>query len=166
MIDQADDRGGHKVSAEARYARRPRQVSPYRAIIVVVITSALLLLGVVWGKSWVHKLDCSKVTGRLAAEMEHYRQQHGRFPTDIKVLHIKPGRYRLNHFRYRFAGFGAPAKLADGALIAYCIEPHKRLFGKPWRHVLVFDRGRIEIKWLREDQFQALLKRQKPHPPF
>lgn len=129
--------------------------------IAVVMAAALALL-LVWHRGGPHRRDCYGSISRLVHWLDSYRAQHDGFPVVLVGLEQRLGRYSVEHYTYRFEGFGAPADLPDGTLVVYCRGTHKTAFSEPWRHIAVLHQGRIVVQWIPEQQFEKL----EPTAPF
>ncbi len=147
---------------------RRRRVDIVRGTILALTSAVALVLFMMWYRSWPQRLDCYKTSVRLANALNEYYAKYHQLPPVLEVLNIKHGRYDINHYTYRFVGFGE-ASLHNGAIIAYCSRPHKSLFNihVPWRHVLIFMNGKIKVEWTPEKEFQQIIKTQpKPIIPY
>ncbi len=139
-----------------------RRISLLRAGFVALVTSVALILFILWYRAYPQKIDCRRQAERIAVALEDYRLQHKSLPAMLDILPIKPGRYGLEHYEYYFSGLGGPETLPDDTLIAYCSPPHHALWEAPWRSVILFEKGKVTMKVLTENQFQTLRSRQRP----
>ncbi len=152
------------IITEGDYRRlKRRKIDVVRGIILVLTSAIALILFMMWYKSWPQRVDCYRTSVRLASALNNYYKEYHQLPPILSVLNVRPGRYNLSHYEYRFVGFGAD-KLRDGTIIAYCRQPHKSLFHihTAWRHILVFLKGKIVVQWVTEDEFQKIMKSQPP----
>jgi hypothetical protein len=94
--------------------------------------------------------------------MEEYRVKNNSLPPLLGALSIKNGRYNYDHFEYRFTGMGGPANPPEGTLIGYCEDVHRPWLATPWRHILIFSKHHIVVKWLPENEFKKLQALQLP----
>lgn len=150
----------HKIKPRAlREAKR----NLVRAIIIILTTSIAMIFFVVWYKAWPQRLDCYRQSVRLASALDKYYIAYRKLPPVLSMLDVKTGRYKIEHYKYRFEGFGYVGRLRDGMIIAYCRLAHKGLFHKPGRHILIYRQGKIDVIWLGEEEFQRIIKTQ-PDP--
>jgi len=138
--------------------RPRRRIDLFRLFLITLATLAALGLFLVYYRTWPQRMDCLKLATRVAHACQTRWEQTGALPFTLETLDVKPGRFPLRHYDYRFVGFGSSDKLPDGTIIAYCQTPHQNLFQRPGRSVLFVEHGRLVVRWLTEDQFQKMLK--------
>jgi len=154
-----------KPAGPARVAYR-RRISLVRTGIVALVTSAALIGFIFWYRDLPQRMDCYRMAQRIAAGLNESRQVRRRLPSTLDELGVPEGRYQIEHYEYRFLGFGGLGDLTDGVVVGYCQAPHHPLFSPPWRHVLIAHRGIISVSRMSEEEFQALLVRQRPADSF
>ncbi len=139
-----------------------RRISLVRTILVGLIISVALVFFVIWYRTVPHRLDCTKEAHRIAVALDAHVLKNQSFPTILDSLPIKPGRFGTEHFEYCFIGLGGPGNIPDGTFVAYCLQPHRPMFGEPWRNVLIRKNDHLVVQYMTEEQFQKLLARQQP----
>ncbi len=145
-----------------------RRIDIVRGTILALTTAVALILFMMWYRSWPQRIDCYKASVRLANALNEYYSKYHQLPPVLEVLDFKHGRYGVSHYTYRFIGFGK-SRLQNGMIIAYCSHPHKSLFNihVPWRHVLIFMNGKINVEWVPEKEFQRAIESQPvPSVPY
>jgi len=163
------------MSMEETYKSKPtgpsrvtyrRRISLVRTGIITLVTSGILIGFIFWYRDLPQRLDCSRMAQRIAAGLNNYHRTYHRLPNTLEELHVSEGRYTIDHYEYRFLGFGDSADLADGVLVVYCLNPHRSVFSPAWRHVLIAHQGMIVVNRMSEPEFQAMLARQQPAVSF
>jgi len=151
MISDQSDAVDMKLPHGSTRALRRRRISLLRATLVILITSAALVLFVFWYRSLPQGLDCARSAQRVASALEVYTTEHHRLPPILDVLPVKKGRFGIEHFDYWFAGIGGPAILPDGTIVAYCVTPHPSPFQEKWRSAIIFKNGHFVISRVTEN---------------
>ena len=158
---QQPDRPGRLTPAGRRSISRRRMTLLRTGAIAVVMAVALVLL-LLWHRGGPHRRDCHGSISRLVHWLDNDRAQHDRFPVVLVGLGQRLGRYSVDHYTYRFEGFGAAGDLPDGTLVVYCRAAHRTAFSEPWRHMAMLRQDQIVVQWIAEQQFEKL----KPTAPF
>jgi len=157
-----EDKPSEQVGQSLQRQAQRRRFRVIRTATVAATMAIAMIFFLLWYRGFPHRLDCYRSMHKLVVQLDQHRQKYGRFPPVIPNPEEVLGRYKGLHYKYRFEGYGAPGRLPEGTIIAYCRRPHHTLFHKPWRHVALWQNGKIAIVWLPEDEFQKT----KPRAPF
>lgn len=158
--------GRRKDAQQLPDVTRRRRLGLFRGIIIVVTTSAALIMFVSWYRGYPHKSECRNAGMILARALQDYAVENRRLPAVFESLELKKKPFIVAHFEYAFIGFGMSANLPDGTIVAHCRQTHEMLFHPAWRYVLIYDQGRIVVRLIPESEFEQIQARQKRGQPF
>jgi len=162
--EQTSDPG--KVAQDLPGTLKRRRTNMLRLFLVLLFWTAGMIMFVVWYKNWPQKMDCARTAKRLTVAIDNYRATHQSLPAFFDEINVKPGRFNMTHYEYRFLGFGGPANLPDGTVVAHCAEPHKGILHESGRYVIRFLNNKLVLEWMTEPAFQQIMDKQKPLTSF